>query len=164
MTKYYLESPIGIIELSGSESGLESLYFVENTEDNPTKSKIPSCLLETEKQLKEYFAGNRKVFNIKLHIHGTDYQKRVWNELIKINFGATASYLDIAKAMGDKNATRAVGNANGKNKISIIIPCHRIIGSSGKLTGYAGGLWRKKWLLKHEQDYSGQNLFSQQKI
>ncbi len=162
--KYYLESPIGIIKLSGSESGLESLYFVEKIENNPTKSEIPSHLLETEKQLKEYFAGNRKIFDIKLHIHGTDYQNRVWNELLKINFGATASYLDIAKAMGDKNATRAVGNANGKNKISIIIPCHRIIGSSGKLTGYAGGLWRKKWLLKHEEDYSGQNLFNQQKI
>jgi methylated-DNA-[protein]-cysteine S-methyltransferase len=90
-----------------------------------------------------------------LELEGTDFQKKVWNELLNIQYGETKSYLQISKILGDVSAIRAVANANGQNRISIIIPCHRVIGSNGNLTGYAGGIWRKKWLLDHEQKFSG---------
>ena len=110
----------------------------------------PTILKETESQLKEYFAGDRKHFNLRLAPEGTEFQQKIWQLVEKVPFGETSSYLDIAKQSGSEKNTRAVGLANGKNPIPIIIPCHRIIGSSGKLTGYAGGLERKRWLLKHE--------------
>jgi methylated-DNA-[protein]-cysteine S-methyltransferase len=144
-TAYY-SSPIGTLEIKGNEDGLFSLLFVE---EEPT-IKIHDSIKEVAYQLDEYFTGIRKEFGLKLNPQGTEFQKRVWNELTAVSFGKTCSYLDISKQLGDENATRAVGNANGKNPIAIIIPCHRVIGSNGKLTGYAGGMWRKDWLLKHE--------------
>jgi methylated-DNA-[protein]-cysteine S-methyltransferase len=101
-------------------------------------------------QLDEYFEGKRKKFDLLLEPMGTDFQKKVWKHLVKVPFGKTASYLDVAMALGEMKATRAVGSANGRNPIVIIIPCHRVIGSNGSLTGYGGGMWRKEWLLKHE--------------
>jgi len=113
--------------------------------------EIPPCLQECVRQLEEYFQGQRRAFSLKLLPRGTEFQQRVWAQLLKVPYGSTASYRDIALALGDADAVRAVGSANGKNPISIIIPCHRIIGSDGKLIGYGGGVWRKEWLLRHER-------------
>ena len=112
-------------------------------------------LTALRKQLDEYFSGNRKEFNIPLVTPGTDFQKAVWKELLEIPYGTTRSYQEQADALNRPDSVRAVANANGMNRISIIIPCHRVIGSDGSLTGYGGGLKRKKWLLDHEKKYSG---------
>ncbi|MEO6882406.1 MAG: methylated-DNA--[protein]-cysteine S-methyltransferase [Bacteroidia bacterium] len=145
----FIKSPIGWMELTGNESGISSLIFIEENKKNIFE--IHDSLKNVAYQIEEYFSGKRKIFELKLNPEGTDFQKKVWRELAEIPFGKTVSYLTIAIALGDKNATRAVGNANGKNPISIIVPCHRVIGENGKLTGYAGGLWRKEWLLQHEK-------------
>lgn len=145
----FVKSPIGWMKLTGNESGISSLLFVEEIENN--NFGIHDSLKKAVRQIEEYFSGKRKVFDLKLNPEGTDFQKKVWQKLSEIPFGKTVSYLDIALALEDKNATRAIGNANGKNPISIIVPCHRVIGENGKLTGYAGGLWRKEWLLHHEK-------------
>ncbi|HLC82745.1 MAG TPA: methylated-DNA--[protein]-cysteine S-methyltransferase, partial [Bacteroidia bacterium] len=134
-TAYY-SSPIGTLEIKGNDDGLCSLEFMEETID-PTE-KVHESIKEVVYQLDEYFTGIRKEFGLKLNPEGTEFQKKVWKELIEIPFGKTWSYLDIALKLGDKNATRAVGNSNGKNPIAIVVPCHRVIGSTGKLTGYAG--------------------------
>lgn len=151
----YYESPIGRIKISGSREGIKSLDFEDadcSKDCKPDKlQNIPECLKEAEKQLDEYFRGERKKFLLKLQIEGTEFQKKVWNELQNIPYGATKSYKDIACAINNPKAVRAVGGANNKNRIAIIIPCHRVIGSNGSLTGYAGGLWRKEWLLNHEK-------------
>lgn len=150
----YYKSPIGIIEIEGNEEGVTSLEFMDEYLNNLQQSnKIPDCMKESIVQLDEYFAGKRKKFTTKIVIDGTEFQKKVWNELIKVPYGTTATYKDIAAAVGNIKAVRAVGNTNRNNKIAIIIPCHRIIGSDGSLTGYAGGLHRKEWLIKHEQKY-----------
>ena len=148
-TTFY-SSPIGFIEITGNENGIASLYFVDNK--NKNSIEIHPSLKECVFQLDEYFNGIRKEFVLKLDLKGTEFQKKVWKQLEKIPFGKTKSYLQISKQIGDSNATRAVGNANGSNPISILIPCHRVIGSNGKLTGYGGGLWRKEWLLNHEKN------------
>jgi methylated-DNA-[protein]-cysteine S-methyltransferase len=111
-------------------------------------------------KLQEYFEGKRTHFSFPLHFIGTDFQQKVWDELSKIPFGTTYSYLDLAKKVGDIKAVRAVAAANAKNPLWIVIPCHRVIGSDGSLTGYAGGLWRKKWLLEHEKPSNQKSLFS----
>ena len=148
----YYESEIGLIEIAGTEDGILSVDFVEEKSvDNP---RIPPLLKRCVKQLDEYFGGRRKAFSVNLLPEGTDFQKKVWNELVEIPFGETRSYKDMAASIGNIKAVRAVGNANGKNKIGIIIPCHRVIGNNGKLVGYGGGLWRKEWLLKHERGVS----------
>jgi len=146
----YYSSPIGLIEITGNEDGIASVYFVEKKEDSNTKICAP--LKECIYQLDEYFNGIRKEFGLKLNPKGSEFQKKVWKQLETIPFGRTKSYLDISKQLGDSNTTRAVGSANGSNPISILIPCHRVIGSSGKLIGYGGGLWRKEWLLNHEKN------------
>ncbi len=148
----YIDSPIGWLEIKTTANSLVSISFVEKASINSTTQ--PDILQQTEFQLKEYFIGNRKVFNLNLTPEGTEFQKRVWKLVEKIDFGKTASYLEIAKQTGSPKNTRAVGMANGKNPIPIIIPCHRIIGSNGKLTGYTGGLERKSWLLRHEIQFS----------
>ena len=145
--KTYFESPIGMIEISGDEKGISSVEFFEDRKnDSKNTDHLKNCL----KQLDEYFSGKRKSFSLKLNLKGTEFQKMVWKGLLKIPFGETVSYLDVAKGIGNEKAVRAVGNANNKNNISIIIPCHRVIGSNGKLIGYGGGLWRKKWLIDFE--------------
>ena len=147
-TAYY-SSPIGLIEVTGNEEGIATVYFVEEKPNHDVK--IHPTLKECIYQLDEYFMGIRKEFGLKLNAQGSEFQKKVWNHLLDIPFGKTNSYLDISKKLGDTDASRAVGNANGSNPISIIVPCHRVIGSSGKLVGYSGGLWRKVWLLNLEK-------------
>ena len=150
-----MKSPIGNLKLVGSERGLAAiLWEKENPKRVPLKiagenKKLP-ILLETESQLSEYFAKKRTKFDIKLDFNGTDFQKKVWKALLNIPFGKTASYGDIAKKLGNPKSVRAVGGANGRNPISIIAACHRVIGASGKLTGYAGGMKAKAALLELE--------------
>lgn len=150
--KKYIDSPIGWLEMKTSSNSLVSISFVEQIEMNSTTQ--PNILQETEVQLKEYFEGIRKSFQLKLNPVGTEFQRRVWKRVENVDFSNTASYLDIAIQTGSQKNTRAVGMANGKNPIPIVIPCHRIIGTNGKLTGYAGGLERKRWLLQHEIQFS----------
>lgn len=145
----FYKSEIGIFKITGSEDGIHEIEFTE-LKSGP-EADVPACLKECFRQLDEYFNGSRKEFDLKLKPKGTDFQSRVWQELLKIPYGRTASYLDIANAIGNKKAIRAVGAANGQNRIPIIIPCHRVIGSDGSLIGFGGGIWRKEWLLKHEK-------------
>ncbi len=145
----YYSSEIGDIKIIGGENKIFSIDFIEK---KPTaNTEIPPYLEECIEQLDDYFRGERKIFSMKLTLQGTDFQKKVWNQLIKIPYGEISSYKDIALKIGNPNASRAVGNANRKNKLAIIVPCHRVIGSNGSLTGYASGIWRKEWLLKHEK-------------
>jgi len=147
----YFDSPLGLMEIESDEGNIVSVYFLKEKRYN---EKSTPLLVETKKQLREYFNGKRTVFDLPCKVEGTDFQKNVWKELTKIPYGKTCSYKDIAVGIGNEKASRVVGNANNKNKISIIIPCHRVIGSNGKLVGYEGGLWRKKWLLEHEEKFT----------
>jgi len=153
----FIDSPVGIIEISGSEHGIRSILYIDH---DVKVTAIPVCLQTCVDQLTEYFAGNRKQFNLQLDPWGTDFQLLVWSKLQLIPIGKTISYLELAVMTGNASNTRAVGNANGKNKINIVVPCHRVIGSNGKLTGYGGGLWRKEILLKHEMANTSQGLFA----
>ena len=151
----YVASPVGKLKLVASETGLIAILW-EN--DNPRRVRLPDLeednnqgiLVETERQLNEYFAGKRDEFSIPLDMRGTAFQKDVWHALQAIPFGKTRSYGEIADQVGRPTASRAVGAANGRNPISIVVPCHRVIGSSGKLTGFAGGLEAKAHLLNLE--------------
>ncbi|KGL61972.1 methylated-DNA--[protein]-cysteine S-methyltransferase [Polaribacter sp. Hel1_85] len=161
-TTYY-KTPIGTAKIIGDENGIQSVAVLDDddfsTEFELVKSDIPECLLDCTTQLDEYFNGERTNFDLKLNPQGTEFQKKVWDELLNIPFNKTRTYLEQSKALGDVKAIRAVASANGKNPIWIIIPCHRVIGSDGSLTGYAGGIWRKKWLLAHENPVKQQSLF-----
>lgn len=150
------DTPLGKLRISGSENGIREVIYLT---DDALATDIPQLLENCCDQLKEYFDGNRLEFSVLLDPAGTDFQKRVWNELLNIPFGKTISYMQLSQKLGDPNAVRAVGHANGQNRINIIIPCHRVIGASGKLTGYGGGLWRKDWLLKHEAEKKAPGLF-----
>jgi methylated-DNA-[protein]-cysteine S-methyltransferase len=143
----YMDSPIGTIEIKASTRGITHLVF---TDQKNTPTNTCNVLNQCKKQLNEYFSGKRKSFSLPLDSKGTDFQKSIWSALVDIPFGKTVSYGDIANVINNPKAVRAVGAANGKNPISIIVPCHRVIGSNGKLTGYAWGLERKSWLLNHE--------------
>ncbi len=154
-----IETPLGIAIISGDENGITSVSVTKEPKTKPSQDNIPVYLKEAVLQLQEYFNGERDVFDLKLNPSGTEFQKKVWDELLKIPFGKTVSYLDIAKRLGDPKCIRAAATANGKNPLWIVIPCHRVIGSDGSLTGYAGGLWRKKWLLDHENPVKQQSLF-----
>lgn len=144
----YYESPIGNLRIVVEENSLVALDFME---DEKKQSDEHTYINEVKKQLDEYFKGKRKLFDLKIKINGTDFQSKVWNELAKIPYGETISYKELATRIGNDKACRAVGNANNKNKISIVIPCHRVVGSSQKLVGYAGGIEKKKWLINHEK-------------
>ncbi|WP_405251212.1 methylated-DNA--[protein]-cysteine S-methyltransferase [Dokdonia sp. Asnod3-C12] len=152
-----IATPMGLLQLEGTSDGLSSVLFIET--DVTPSSTIPDVLEDAATQLQEYFSGERTTFSLKLDPLGTDFQRRVWRELETIPFGKTTSYLAMAKQLGDAKVIRAAASANGKNPISIIIPCHRVIGSDGSLTGYAGGLHRKKWLLAHESPVTQGSLF-----
>lgn len=147
--KLYYESPLGTIEIMGTDAAIISILFSEK--DDAEQTEASPILTACYNQLDEYFKGLRQDFTFPYQFEGTEFQKRVWCALTAIPYAETASYKDIAVAIENEKAIRAVGSANGKNKLSIVVPCHRIIGSNGKLTGYAGGLWRKEWLLQHEQ-------------
>ncbi|MDO6674323.1 methylated-DNA--[protein]-cysteine S-methyltransferase [Tenacibaculum sp. 1_MG-2023] len=155
-TTYY-KTPIGIAKIEGDENGIQSISVIDDDIETPTK--VPTCLQECVTQVDEYFAGTRTAFDLKLNPKGTVFQQSVWDELLNIPFGRTRSYLEQTKRLGDVKAIRAVASANGKNPIWIVIPCHRVVGSDGSLTGYAGGVWRKKWLLEHESGAKQQTLF-----
>jgi len=147
-----MESPVGRIVLVSNDTHLKSLSFSNEQVDEP--DKLPEILLRTVHQLTEYFAGTRFMFDLDIDPDGSGFQKLVWQQLLKVPFGSTKSYREVAVSLGSALNTRAVGTANGKNPIAIIIPCHRIIGSDGKMVGYAGGLDRKKWLLLHEAQHT----------
>jgi methylated-DNA-[protein]-cysteine S-methyltransferase len=148
----FLESPIGLIEIRGTENSIKSVLFT----DSASRNSNPNSYLELcSKQLQEYFAGIRRDFNLKLDPDGTEFQKKVWDILLTVSYGTTKSYSWQSRELKNPAALRAIAAANGQNKIPIIIPCHRIIGSTGTLVGYAGGLWRKRWLLEHEEKFSG---------
>jgi methylated-DNA-[protein]-cysteine S-methyltransferase len=155
-TTYY-KTPIGTAKIIGNKNGIQAVSVLD--EDIETSSEVPECLQDCVKQLEDYFKGKRYSFNLKLNPKGTVFQKKVWDELLNIPFNTTRTYLEQSKSIGDLKAIRAVASANGKNPIWIIIPCHRVIGSDGSLTGYAGGIWRKKWLLAHENPVKQQSLF-----
>ena len=152
-----IKSPLGFTKITGDEEGISALSIL-NSEETITDI-IPVELEDCVHQLNEYFEGNRTQFDLQLNPEGTDFQKKVWNLLQTIPYGKTMSYLQLSQQLGDVKAIRAVANANGRNPIWIIIPCHRVIGSNGSLTGYAGGLQRKQWLLEHESPYKQQSLF-----
>lgn len=153
----FIQSPLGITKLEGDENGLSAITVLNNEEE--LTEVIPEVLEDAAYQLNEYFEGDRETFDLDLNPDGTDFQKRVWDALLDIPFGKTTSYLELSKTLGDVKAIRAVAAANGKNPLWIVIPCHRVIGSDGSLTGYAGGLHRKKWLLEHESPVKQQSLF-----
>ncbi len=144
----YLKTEIGWVEVKGTRDAIIGINFVD--EKYPDANGDSPAVQTGVQQLAEYFRGERTTFDLPLEFYGTAFQKKVWRALLDVPFGVTASYGDIARAIGNPKAVRAVGGANGKNPISIVAPCHRIIGSNGTLTGYGGGLWRKEWLLAHE--------------
>lgn len=142
--------------MEGDENGLSSIRVLNG---NVPEGIVPEVLEDAVYQLKEYFEGHRKEFDLKLNPTGTDFQMKVWNALLEIPFGKTLSYLELSKRLGDVKAIRAVASANGKNPIWLVIPCHRVIGSNGDLIGYSAGLDRKKWLLEHESPLKQTRLF-----
>ncbi|MFJ8531255.1 cysteine methyltransferase [Bacillus pseudomycoides] len=146
MYRAYYESELGLLEITANDKGITSVIFVEERKKENKSKLVDQCLV----QLDEYFNKMRTEFTVPLSADGTPFQKSVWEALYTIPYGVSASYLDIAEKVGNTKAVRAIGGANSRNPISIIVPCHRVIGKSGKLVGYAGGLWRKEWLLKHE--------------
>lgn len=152
-----IKSPLGFTKIIGDNHGITSISVLDSEEK--VSSKIPTSLKSCVDQLQQYFDGHRTSFDLKLNPKGTDFQKQVWEQLLKIPYGKTVSYLDLSKKLGDVKAIRAVAAANGKNPLWIVVPCHRVIGSDGSLTGYAGGLHRKQWLLEHESPVKQQTLF-----
>ncbi|MBT8265534.1 MAG: methylated-DNA--[protein]-cysteine S-methyltransferase [Bacteroidia bacterium] len=157
MKKCYVNTPLGIASIKGDKNGMTAISIL-NDKDK-VSDIVPEELQECVQQLQEYFNGERQSFSLKLNPDGTEFQKKVWTELLTIPFGKTISYLDLSKQLGDVKAIRAVASANGKNPLWVIIPCHRVIGSDGSLVGYAGGLGRKRWLLNHESPVKQQSLF-----
>ncbi|MBK8710332.1 MAG: methylated-DNA--[protein]-cysteine S-methyltransferase [Niastella sp.] len=151
---YWYQSPIGVMEIKSKDGYIVAAGFMRedfqiSNNRNITDTVLNSCI----QQLDQYFSGKELHFKLPLQQDGTPFQQSVWNALLKINPGETNSYLQLSKNLGNPKAIRAVGTANGANAIAIIVPCHRVIGSQGKLVGYGGGLWRKKWLLDHEAKY-----------
>lgn len=164
----YYNSPIGALEIRSTGSTISDVLFVNSwkgakvNEEELSFVKPKSAIIKTcIKQLDEYFAGKRTEFNFHISQVGTEFQQQVWAELCNIPYGRTISYLELSKRIGNVKAIRAVGTANGNNSICIIVPCHRVIGSNGELVGYGGDLWRKKWLLEHENKVANgvQTLF-----
>lgn len=157
MQQAHIKTPVGTCLIEGDTHGISKIWVLDE-EIMPT-AEIPYELTQAVAELAEYFAGERKDFTFTMNPHGTDFQKKVWAALLEIPFGKTMSYNELAVKLGDVKAIRAVASANGKNPLWVAVPCHRVIGSDGSLTGYAGGLWRKKWLLEHETPPTQQSLF-----
>ncbi|RTY92580.1 methylated-DNA--[protein]-cysteine S-methyltransferase [Flavobacterium sp. GSP27] len=156
METAYIKTPLGIAKIIGDESGISRILV---TEEGLCSNTIQAVLQQAVVQLNEYFEGKRTDFDFKLNPKGTEFQQKVWKSLLDIPYGKTRTYLEQSKILGDVKAIRAVASANGKNPLWIVVPCHRVIGTDGSLTGYAGGLWRKKWLLEHENPTTQQSLF-----
>lgn len=162
----FINSPLGITKIVGDKNGIAEISVLSQGDPRAKleqaqqiSTTIPPELQQAVAELQDYFERKRTNFNFKLNPKGTDFQQKVWQELLNIPFGKTMSYLDLSKKLGDVKAIRAVASANGKNPLWIVVPCHRVIGTDGSLTGYAGGLWRKKWLLEHESPSPQQSLF-----
>jgi len=156
MKEVYIATPLGTAKIVGNKDGIAQISVAHK---QAVSTEIPKELQQAVYQVTAYFKGNLKEFNLKLNPQGTDFQQKVWKELLKIPFGKTVSYLELSKKIDNVKAIRAVAAANGKNPLWIVVPCHRVIGSDGSLTGYAGGLWRKQWLLEHERGEKQQTLF-----
>jgi len=152
-SKTYYKTEIGFVVIQGTEAGISYINFVDEEKVQEDPGEKSAVLTEGVRQLDEYFKGKRKEFSLKLRPAGTNFQQRAWRELQKIPYGETISYGQQAERMGNIKACRAVGGANGKNPLSIVIPCHRVIGKDGSLTGFGSGTWRKKWLLNHEKKF-----------
>ncbi len=148
MSEYFdsFISPLGAMEIIATDKAISSIHFVER----PQAKQPNGVTAQTKQQLLEYFDGSRKQFDLPLDAHGTAFQKQVWHALTTVDYGLTCSYADIANKINNPKAVRAVGAANGKNPLTIVVPCHRVIGANGSLTGYASGTERKAWLLNHE--------------
>ncbi|ASZ13760.1 methylated-DNA--[protein]-cysteine S-methyltransferase [Chitinophaga pendula] len=146
----YMSTPVGVLKIRGTAAYIDALHFMDEA-DGLDCEEAPPLLLQCRQQLQEYFDGERQVFDLPVVQPGSEFQQRVWQELLHIPYGVTISYLQQAKRLGDPKSIRAVGTTNGKNQLAIVVPCHRVIGSDGALTGYAGGVWRKRWLLDHER-------------
>ncbi len=148
----YYQSPVGLLKISGTEHFISEIVFIDNIEKphGDHKKKLPPIIINCIEQLIQYFHGERRFFDFALNQSGSEFQKKVWNELIGIPFGKTISYLELARRLGDAKVIRAAASAIGKNNIVIVVPCHRVVGSKNDLVGYSGGIWRKKWLLEHE--------------
>lgn len=157
----YYNSPVGLIKIGGTETYINEVTFLDEGSDIVNSLGTNPLLLRCIEELIEYFNGKRLSFDIPVFQKGTEFQTKVWGELLNINYGKTISYMTLAKKLGDPNCIRAAASSNGKNNICIIVPCHRVIGSNQSLVGYAGGLWRKKWLLEHENKVANgvQTLF-----
>ncbi len=151
-TTYY-HSPVGLLRISGTDQYVSEVHFMKADEAAtalPPSAELPPLAIQATEQLIQYFHGNRRVFELPIYQKGTEFQEKVWNELMNIPFGKTISYIELSRRLGDPKAIRAASSANGKNNLAIIVPCHRVIGAKGELVGYGGGLPRKKWLLNHE--------------
>jgi len=150
-TTYY-QSPLGSLKISGTAELILEIEFLDTSQPpiHSSNEPLPSLLLQATEQLIQYFQGHRRQFELPLYQEGTEFQQSVWQQLYKIPYGKTISYLELSRRLGDTKAIRAAASANGKNKLAIVVPCHRVIGSKNTLVGYMGGLWRKKWLLDHE--------------
>ncbi|MFG4000596.1 methylated-DNA--[protein]-cysteine S-methyltransferase [Flavobacterium aquidurense] len=158
METVYINSPLGMTKIVGDEEGV-AVISVSDVGTNDVSAEIPEVLKDAVSQLQEYFDKKRTHFDFKLNPKGTEFQQKVWKSLLEIPYGKTISYMDQTKKLGDIKAIRAVASANGKNPLWIVVPCHRVIGTNGSLTGYAGGLSRKKWLIEHENPTTQQSLF-----
>lgn len=146
----YYQSPLGLLKIAGTDQFISEVSFIDKESDVGSSMGSNAILHQCVEELIEYFNGKRFSFEIPVNQEGSDFQRKVWAELLGINYGKTISYMTLAKRLGDPNCIRAAASSNGKNHIAIIVPCHRVIGSNQSLVGYAGGLWRKKWLLEHE--------------
>jgi methylated-DNA-[protein]-cysteine S-methyltransferase len=157
MNTAYYKTPFGWLRLRASDDAVTEINFVSESGPSDEHPVLQLC----REQLDEYFMGARRHFDFPMHQDGTEFQQRVWNELVQVPFGRTISYMQLSKRIGDPKAVRAVGLANGRNNLAIVVPCHRVIGSNSSLTGYAGGLAAKQWLLAHEARFAGgvQTLF-----
>ncbi|HSD08774.1 methylated-DNA--[protein]-cysteine S-methyltransferase [Flavobacterium sp.] len=155
-TSANIQTPLGIATITGDESGISAITV---SNEGTVSAEIPEILAQAVLQLNEYFEGKRTHFDFKLNPKGSEFQQKVWKALLEIPYGKTRTYLEQSKILGDVKAIRAVASANGKNPLWIVVPCHRVIGTDGSLTGYAGELWRKKWLLEHENPTNQQSLF-----
>lgn len=153
----FIKTPLGVCSIYGSIRGISNISILDDTVE--VSKEIPEVLKVCIQQLQEYFKGTRQEFQLTFDLNGTPFQQEVWKSLLNIPYGSTITYLKQSRFLGDEKAIRAVASANGKNPIAIILPCHRVVGSDGSLTGYASGVWRKKWLLEHEQGCEQQRLF-----
>jgi methylated-DNA-[protein]-cysteine S-methyltransferase len=159
MKSTYLKTPLGIAKITGDTEGVAEIKIEDQNIEFQEDKDLPNCVTQAKSQLQEYFGNDRKNFDFKMNPQGTQFQQKVWEALLEIPFGKTSSYMELSKKLGDPKAIRAVASANGKNPLWIVVPCHRVIGSDGSLTGYAGGLHRKKYLLELESPSPQQSLF-----